>query len=114
MKTFKVLADTNTREANRLLISALNQENLALRRREYIFRKLIQNRVLEKDCLNFLGKIKREKESFFQILKEFQKNFPKVLPDPTLLDLHLNKGFSFPEIREKKKNLRKKGDLLRR
>jgi HEAT repeat protein len=100
MRTLKALADTNTREANRLLLSILYQESLALRRREYIFRKLVQNKVLEEGLLEYLGKTRETKEAFFRALNEFREYFPGVIPNKDLFDLHFKNGLSLSEIKE--------------
>ncbi len=107
MRTFKALADTNSRQANMILLSILNQEDLAPRRKEYIFRKLIQNKVLEEDLVDFLGKDKKTKETFFKLLKEFQEYFPGTIPNKAIFHLRLKEGLSFAEIKEKKAEFEK-------
>jgi len=108
MRTFKALADTNSRAGNRLLLKIISKPGLALQRREYILRKLVQNKVLEKDLLTFLGKERKEKESFFRILEGFKKELPKSIFSASLFDLHLNQGMSFSEIRKKKEEFERK------
>jgi len=108
MRTFKSLADINTRMANRFLLTVLVQPELDLRRKEYIFRKLVQNNVLEEGTLEYLGKSKAEKERFFKAIKEFRECFPQIIPTKKILEFYLKKGFSITEIKEKGNEFRKK------
>ena len=108
MRTFKSLADVNTRMANRFLLTVLIQPELDLRRKEYIFRKLVQNNVLEEGTLEYLGKSKAEKERFFKAIKELRECFPQIIPTKKILEFYLKKGFSITEIKEKGNEFRKK------